>query len=50
MANVEKGTARFDESMKALQSNFLFRGYFRKKKSTIAEPATLSPQLASSTQ
>ncbi len=33
MGNVEQGTARFDENMKALQSNFLFRRYFRKKKS-----------------
>jgi phospholipid/cholesterol/gamma-HCH transport system substrate-binding protein len=32
MGNVEQGTARFDENMKALQSNFLFRRYFRKKK------------------
>ena len=31
MVNVEKGTADFDEDMKALQQNFLFRGYFRKK-------------------
>ena len=31
MGNVEQGTARFDENMKALQSNFLFRRYFRKK-------------------
>ncbi len=31
MGNVEEGTARFNENMKALQSNFLFRRYFRKK-------------------
>lgn len=31
MINVEKGTADFDEDMKALQQNFLFRGYFKKK-------------------
>ena len=31
MGNVEQGTARFSEDMKALQSNFLFRGYFRRK-------------------
>ena len=32
MGNVEQGTARLNENMKALQSNFLFRRYFRKKK------------------
>jgi phospholipid/cholesterol/gamma-HCH transport system substrate-binding protein len=26
---VEHGTAKFDENMKALQQNWLFRGYFR---------------------
>jgi phospholipid/cholesterol/gamma-HCH transport system substrate-binding protein len=31
MSNVEKGTADFDEDMKALQQNFLFRGYFKNK-------------------
>jgi phospholipid/cholesterol/gamma-HCH transport system substrate-binding protein len=31
LSNVEKGTAEFNENMKALQHNFLFRGYFRKK-------------------
>lgn len=28
--NVEEGTARFNENMEALKSNFLFRRYFRK--------------------
>jgi len=31
MINVEKGTSDFDEDMKALQQNFFFRGYFKKK-------------------
>ncbi|MNE66170.1 hypothetical protein D3C80_1617050 [compost metagenome] len=31
MKNVEKGTKGFEENMSALRSNFLFRGYFRKK-------------------
>ncbi|HMW40175.1 MAG: MlaD family protein [Saprospiraceae bacterium] len=30
--NIEKGTALFSEDMKALQSNFLLRSYFRKQK------------------
>jgi phospholipid/cholesterol/gamma-HCH transport system substrate-binding protein len=29
--NIERGTSDFDEDMKALQQNILFRGYFRKK-------------------
>lgn len=29
--NLQTGSAKLDENMKALQSNFLFRGYFRKK-------------------
>jgi phospholipid/cholesterol/gamma-HCH transport system substrate-binding protein len=29
--NIEKSTATFNENMTALQHNFLFRGYFRKK-------------------
>jgi len=29
LLNVEHGTAKFDENMKALQQNWLFRGYFR---------------------
>ncbi len=29
--NVEKGTAKFDQDMEALQHNFLFRRYFRKQ-------------------
>ncbi|MBS1774519.1 MAG: MCE family protein [Bacteroidetes bacterium] len=29
--NIEKGTASFDEDMKALQHNFLLRRYFKKK-------------------
>ncbi|WP_443944325.1 MlaD family protein [Pedobacter sp. AW1-32] len=31
MANLEKSSATLDEDLKALQSNFLFRGYFKKK-------------------
>lgn len=31
LTNIEKSTATFNENMKALQHNFLFRGYFRKK-------------------
>jgi phospholipid/cholesterol/gamma-HCH transport system substrate-binding protein len=29
--NVEQGTGRFNENMEALKSNFLFRGYFKKR-------------------
>lgn len=29
--NVEQGTDKFNENMKAMRSNFLFRGYFRKQ-------------------
>jgi phospholipid/cholesterol/gamma-HCH transport system substrate-binding protein len=31
LTNIEKSTAAFNENMTALQHNFLFRGYFRKK-------------------
>ncbi|AFD06186.1 MlaD family protein [Solitalea canadensis] len=31
MKNVEKGTKGFEENMNALKSNFLLRGYYRKK-------------------
>lgn len=31
LENIEKGTRTFEEDMKALQSNFLFRGYFKKQ-------------------
>lgn len=31
LQNAESATARLDENMEALQHNFLFRGYFRKK-------------------
>ncbi|MFD1629620.1 MlaD family protein [Pseudopedobacter beijingensis] len=31
MGNLETSTQKLDENMKALQSNFLFRGYFKKK-------------------
>lgn len=31
LKNIEEGTDKFDENMEALQHNFLFRGYFRKK-------------------
>ncbi|HLO80334.1 MAG TPA: MlaD family protein [Chitinophagaceae bacterium] len=31
LANVEKGTAAFDENMEAMRHNFLFKGYFKKQ-------------------
>ena len=31
MNNIERGTENFNENMKALQNNMLFRGYFKKK-------------------
>ncbi len=31
LQHIEQGTASFDENMKALKSNFLFRGYFRRQ-------------------
>ena len=31
MENLQSGTQKFDEDMEALQHNFLFRGFFRKK-------------------
>ncbi|HCN84711.1 MAG TPA: MCE family protein, partial [Sphingobacteriaceae bacterium] len=31
MKNLETSTSNLNEDLKALQSNFLFRGYFRKK-------------------
>ena len=31
MLNIEKGTENFNENMKALQNNILFRSYFKKK-------------------
>src|SRR5690349_17537802 len=31
LENVQSGTQKFDEDMEALQHNFLFRGFFRKK-------------------
>ena len=36
LVNIEKGTATFHEDMKALQSNFLLRRYFRKNQNSIA--------------
>lgn len=33
IANIDSSTANFNENMKALQDNFLFRRYFRKKSS-----------------
>lgn len=35
LEHVEKGTETFRENMQALQGNFLFRGYFRKKKKSL---------------
>jgi phospholipid/cholesterol/gamma-HCH transport system substrate-binding protein len=29
--NLQSGTKKFDEDMEALQHNFLFRGFFRKR-------------------
>ncbi|HEY0434572.1 MAG TPA: MCE family protein, partial [Chitinophagaceae bacterium] len=29
--NLQQGTKKFDQNMEALQHNFLFRGFFRKK-------------------
>lgn len=31
LSNLNQGTKKLDENMEALQSNFLFRGYFRRK-------------------
>ncbi len=31
LSNLNQGTRKLDENMEALQSNFLFRGYFRRK-------------------
>lgn len=31
LRNIESGTLRFNDNMEALQHNFLFRGYFKKK-------------------
>lgn len=31
MENIQSGTKKFDEDMEALQHNFLFRGFFRKR-------------------
>jgi phospholipid/cholesterol/gamma-HCH transport system substrate-binding protein len=31
LANVEKGTASFNENMEAMKHNFLFKGYFKKQ-------------------
>jgi phospholipid/cholesterol/gamma-HCH transport system substrate-binding protein len=35
--NVEEGTARFNENMKAMQQNFLFRGYFKDQEKAARE-------------
>jgi len=37
LSNIEKSTATFNENMTALQHNFLFRGYFRKKEKKAAK-------------
>lgn len=37
--NVEEGTARFNENMEALRSNFLFRRYFKKRRDRTSDPA-----------
>jgi phospholipid/cholesterol/gamma-HCH transport system substrate-binding protein len=31
LANVEKGSASFNENMEAMKHNFFFRGYFKKQ-------------------
>ena len=38
MENLETGTQKLDENMEALQSNFLFRGFFRKKAKAEKQP------------
>ncbi|PST81563.1 MCE family protein [Pedobacter yulinensis] len=37
MQNLESSSQKLDENLKALQSNFLFRGYFRKKEAQKAQ-------------
>lgn len=37
MQNLEGSSQKLDENLKALQSNFLFRGYFKKKEKVSAE-------------
>jgi phospholipid/cholesterol/gamma-HCH transport system substrate-binding protein len=34
---VEEGTARFNENMEAMRSNWLFRGYFKKMEKQAAK-------------
>ncbi|MBC6605695.1 MCE family protein [Hymenobacter sp. BT188] len=40
LQNVEKGTEGFNQSMEALQHNFLLRGYFRRQQKKQAQAAT----------
>jgi phospholipid/cholesterol/gamma-HCH transport system substrate-binding protein len=41
LANLESGTASFDQSMTALQHNFLLRGYFRKQEAKRKKQAAM---------
>lgn len=45
MTNVQKGTAKFDESMEALKHNFLFRGYFKKQQKKAQKPSPVVSKL-----
>ncbi|MGO3807409.1 MAG: MlaD family protein, partial [Sphingobacterium sp.] len=40
LKNLNSSTVKLDDNMKALQSNFLFRGYFRKQAKEQAEAAS----------
>jgi len=52
--NVQAGTKKFDEDMEALQHNFLFRGFFRKRakqqKQQQQQAATMSKQSTASSK
>lgn len=41
LSNIEAGTKKFDETMEALQHNFLLRGFFKKKEKQKAEEQKL---------
>lgn len=43
--NVQSGTKKFDESMEALQHNFLLRGFFRKREKQRARQQREHPEL-----
>jgi phospholipid/cholesterol/gamma-HCH transport system substrate-binding protein len=46
MANLQSGTKKFDEDMEALQHNFLFRGFFRKRAKQQQQQAQQKNQVA----